>query len=289
MPGVYFSRDKLYCVRRNKKGWLLVSKIIEEFYNKHVDIEWGRLDRHPLEFEITKKHINEILGKNQLILDIGGGPGRYSFHYASLGHKVTLIDLSPANIEFAKSKQTELHISLENIEVGNAISLKNIEDNHFDVIFCMGPLYHIINETDRQSVIKECKRICKQNGFIVFSFINKMAQTISVIQKFPEKIEEWTETLEKGIEERLNNTQFDGGFTEAFFVDPLEVESYISRHDLSVVKVAGAEGLVSQSEMILKKLPSEIFQKWIDFSYKYSTDKSILGASQHIICIAQKR
>jgi len=266
-----------------------MSKIIEKFYNEHVDIEWGRLDRHPLEFEITKKHINEILGENQLILDIGGGPGRYSLYYASLGHRVTLIDLSPANIEFAKNKQVELNISLENTEVGNAISLNNIEDNYFDVILCMGPLYHIINEVDRQSVISECKRICKTNGFIIFSFITKTAQTISVIQKFPERIEEWTETLEKAIEERLNNTQFDGGFTEAFFVDPLEVESYISQNGLSVIKVAGAEGLGSQSEMILKELPSGIFQKWIDFSYKYSTDKSTLGASQHIICIAQKK
>jgi len=257
-----------------------MSKIIEEFYDKHVDIEWGRLERHPLEFEITKKHIDEIMGNNQLILDLGGGPGRYSFHYASLGHKVTLIDLSPANIEFAREKQKQLNIFLEKAEVGNAVSLANIEDDYFDVVFCMGPLYHLISEMDRRSVINECKRVCKKQGFIIFSFITKMAQTISVIQKFPERIEEWTETLIKGIEERINNTQFDGGFTEAFFVDPLEVESFISDNGLSVIKIAGAEGLISQSEMILKKLPSEIFQKWIDFSFQYSTDKSILGASQ---------
>jgi len=45
-----------------------MSKVIEEYYNKQVENEWGRLDRHPLEFEITKKHINEIIGKNKIIL-----------------------------------------------------------------------------------------------------------------------------------------------------------------------------------------------------------------------------
>lgn len=265
-----------------------MKNIVEEFYNKQVETEWSRLDRHPLEFAITKKHIDEVVGDNQSILDVGGGPGKYSFHYASLGHKVTLIDLSPGNIEFARNKQKELNVYLENVNVGNAVSLTSFSDNAFDIVLCMGPLYHITNENDRIKAIQECKRVCKNNGYIVFSFITKMAQSISVVQKFPDKIREWKYALTKGLNEGINDLEFDTGFTEAYFVDPLELESYIENNGLKVIKIAGAEGFACQSEMKLKELPKLLLDEWIDHLFKYSTDKSTLGANQHVICIAKK-
>jgi len=75
-----------------------MSKVVASYYNKSTETEWTRLDRHVLEFEITKRHIDQFLSPRDYILDVGGGPGKYSFHYASKGHKVTLFDLSPRNI-----------------------------------------------------------------------------------------------------------------------------------------------------------------------------------------------
>lgn len=265
-----------------------MSKTVEAYYNKDVQIEWTRMDRHPLEFEITKKHIDEFIKPNSKILDLGGGPGKYAFHYASIGHKVTLIDLAEANIEFAKERQKELNIYLESLRVGNALSLNDIDDNSFDMIFCMGPLYHILNETDRRKVVNECRRIVKKNGIIIFSFITIMAQTISVIKRYPLLIKEWEKTLIKGIEEGINDTEFDTGFTEAFFIDPLKIEDFISSCGLSIIKLAGAEGLACQSETELLRLPKEVLEEWITFLFKYSECKSTLGANQHVICVAQK-
>ena len=45
---------------------------VEEYCNCQYD-EWGRLTRHRIEYEITKKVLNEYNKDNSEVLDIGGG------------------------------------------------------------------------------------------------------------------------------------------------------------------------------------------------------------------------
>ena len=262
---------------------------IKKYYDDSVEIEWSRLDRHPFEFEITKRHIDEFITCKSKIADIGGGPGKYSFYFAEKKHEVTLVDLSPKNIEFANQKQKELGITLQNTYVGNAINLSFLESESFDVVLCMGPLYHLVNEEDRIKVVQECKRIVKKNGIIVFSFITAMAQTISLLKRNSDKIDEWYDHLNKNIETGINDPDFDTGFTEAYFIHPFQIEPFINKNNLELLKLAGAEGFSNQSEEVLLKLPKDKLEKWIDFNYKYSEDKSILGANQHIISVVKKR
>ena len=199
-------------------------------------------------------------------MDIGGGPGRYSFYYAERNHEVTLVDLSQKNIAFANEKQKELGIKLHNTYVGNATDLSFIESNSFDVVLCMGPLYHLVNEDDRFKVVQECKRVVKNNGIIVFSFITVMAQTISLLKRNGEIIEEWYDHLLQTINTGINNPDFDISFTEAYFIHPFEIEPFLTMNNLELLKLAGAEGFSNQSEEILLKLPKSKIEKWIDLN-----------------------
>ena len=77
---------------------------IKNFYAQ--EIEANRLEREAFKLEgiRTKEIIGRYLQKNNLeILDIGGGDGFYSFWLQSMGHRVSLIDLSPKNIELANA------------------------------------------------------------------------------------------------------------------------------------------------------------------------------------------
>jgi S-adenosylmethionine-dependent methyltransferase len=261
---------------------------VKAFYERTVAAEWARMDRHPLEFEMTKRHIAEVLGPKSEILDLGGGPGRYSFHYAALGHAVTLVDFTPANIAFALARQDETGIRLRDCRVGDARGLPFLADESFDLVLCMGPLYHLTEAADRAATIDECRRLARPGGHIVFTFITKMAQSMCLIKEHPEEIAAWDRTLRMGIDTGLNDTGFDTGFTEAFFVDPLEIEGMLRREDLEVLKIAGAEGFACQSEETLKSLDADSFRRWVDLFFDYSTDRSTLGANEHLVAVARK-
>lgn len=65
-------------------------KIVQEHYDSDVQKEWDRLERHPFEFKITTHMMDKYIKPGDRILDIGGGPGRYSIYYANKGCDVTL-------------------------------------------------------------------------------------------------------------------------------------------------------------------------------------------------------
>jgi ubiquinone/menaquinone biosynthesis C-methylase UbiE len=265
-----------------------MSQAVKEFYDRNASGEWSRMDRHPLEFAVSTRHIDSLLRPGDRILDLGGGPGRYAFHYAAKGYRVSLVDLSPGNIAFARRKQDELGVALESAETGDARDLSALPDASFDLVLCMGPLYHLTDDADRARAVRECRRLAKPGGHLVFSFITHMAQAISVLQKWPGRIIEWEACLEHGIATGRNDTAFDTGFTEARLVDPLEVAPFLEAQGLKVLRVAGAQGLFAQSEALLMALPPAERQRWIDFSWRHSTKPSTLGASQHVLGIARR-
>ena len=130
---------------------------IEQFYDTDPAKEWERLARHRMEFAVSMRAIREHLPPPPAhILDIGGGPGRYSIALAKLGYDVTLLDLSKANIEFARSKAAAEGCALKDAVHGNALDLSRFADGIFDGVLLMGPLYHLIaleDRADRKSVV----------------------------------------------------------------------------------------------------------------------------------------
>ncbi len=123
-------------------------KIVKEFYDKSVVVEWERLQRHQFEFELTIRYINRYVKPGDKVLDIGGGPGRYSLHLAAKGCDVTLFDLSSANVEFAKEQANAQGVSFKAF-VGDAREVDSLISEQYDHILLMGPLYHLLQESDR--------------------------------------------------------------------------------------------------------------------------------------------
>ena len=261
---------------------------IEEYYDRTVEIEWSRMDRHPFEFAVSKRHIESILGDSQRIADIGGGPGRYSVYFAEKGHRVTLVDLSENNIKFAESMARQKGINLEKALKGNALDLATLNDNSFDVVLCMGPIYHLISQDDRNKAIGECLRILKPNGYLVVSFITTYAQTLTVISRTPTKLREYQAMLHESIRTGIVRSDSPIPFTQAYLVNPEDIESLMSNYKLRTQLIAGAEGIGCPWEDQIAKLDSATIESVIEFGYKYSLNKSLLVMNKHVLYIGQK-
>ncbi len=55
---------------------------VKKYYDENTQLEWKRMERHPFEFIFTTYMIDQYVKPGDRILDIGGGPGRYSIYYA---------------------------------------------------------------------------------------------------------------------------------------------------------------------------------------------------------------
>lgn len=256
---------------------------IENWYDVEYD-EWERLERHKIEFDMTKRFLDEyIKGQNLAIFDIGGGPGRYAMYLAEKGHKVTLLDLSNKNIEVAKRKSLEKGIPLEGYIHGNALELEGV-GRQFDVILLMGPLYHLIEESDRRKAVEEALKLLKPNGLIIASFISSYAPIQDILANlYPiESVQGLLGYLQKG--ENKDGT----GFTTAYFIDPTEARGFMASFGLRELVFAGIENILGSKEKEINAMNESKYRKWIELGYHLSTDEQLIGTSQHLLYIGAK-
>ncbi len=261
---------------------------IKKFYDNDVVREWERMDRHPLEFGVTMRYMDKYYPKTGKVLDVGGGPGRYSMMLAKKGYDVTLVDISPKNVEFAADKAKKEGVHIRAI-CADALDLGNHVFEKFDIVQCMGPLYHLLSEQDRINCVRQCLEHLKPGGLFVASFISSYALLADVIARYPEMIKRYKSHLLKCDESACNIENEDNpGFTDAYFTYPLDIEPFFDGFSLQKLVMAGTEGLANLNEQTIRDLPKDIVDDWIDISYAMSQDKLIWGANQHFLYIGRK-
>ena len=256
---------------------------VEHWYDSEYD-EWERLEHHKIEFDITKRYLNEyIIGENLEIFDIGGGPGRYSIYLAEKGHKVSLLDLSKRNIEVAKEKSREKNVRLEAYIHGNALELEQYEEK-YDVVLLMGPLYHLIKESDRKAVVEGALRLLKPNGIIFASFISNYAPIQDYLKRlYPiESVDEVLIFLKDGV------STGESGFTTAYFTDYKEAKDLMNSFGLSEIVFAGVENILCSKENEINMLEESEYRKWLEICYQLSRDENLMGSSEHFLYIGRK-
>lgn len=257
---------------------------IESWYDNQYE-EWERLDRHKMEFEITKRYLCEYIEEGALnIFDIGGGPGRYSLFLAEKGHSVTLLDLSQHNIDVAKEKSKELGIPLQDCIKGDALDLPEFKEQ-FDVVLLMGPLYHLTVKKDREKALEEALSKLKPGGTLVASFISGYAPMLDAIGYCDQGMSSTPEELLCYLD---NGENIDGaGFTTAYFTSVKEAREMMEQAGLTEQVFAGVENVFSTKERdLMNKL--EDFEKWMEVVYQLSRDPKLYGMSEHYLYIGKK-
>ena len=150
---------------------------VKKYYDENAVKEWERLEEHPFEFIFTTHRMDPYIHSGDKILDIGGGPGRYSIYYAKKGCDVTLVDLSLGNIELAKAKAAENHVVFQT-KVGNCLDIDSMELDMYDHVFLMGPLYHLLEKEKRKKAVELALKHLKPGGNFYCYFILSFAGLI---------------------------------------------------------------------------------------------------------------
>ncbi len=119
------------------------SRMVKEWFAQTVDHEWRRLRQdayHQLEFALTMHCLTKYLPEKGLILDAGGGPGRYTIELAKQGYEVILLDLVPEMLKAAERKIRRAGVKkkVKQIIEGSIDDLSMFGDETFDAVLCLG-------------------------------------------------------------------------------------------------------------------------------------------------------
>ena len=267
---------------------------VKSYYD--VFNEWDRLDAPEgrLEFDLSLPIITNYLPSQAEILDLGGGPGRYTIELAKLGYNLHLADLSQTLLDEANKKISEYQIeNVKSINQVNAIDLAIYGDCSFDAVLLFGPLYHLTNEKERIACVKEVNRVLKPNGMAFASFIPYLSGAVGVALRmfyFPDQVK--IETLKKVFDIGIFNNNADRGFQEGYYPTSCEITAMFDNHGFSQILLRSIRGWGNGKEEHIYKLRDDNLEKYntvIDIINKTSDDPSIIEMCSHAMYVGQKR
>ncbi|MCU6734667.1 class I SAM-dependent methyltransferase [Diplocloster agilis] len=258
--------------------------IVKNYYDGNPELEWERLNGFHFEFEITRQMLHRHLKKGS-VLDIGGGPGRYSIYLASLGYDVTLLDLSDGNIELAKKKAREFGVNIKAYSC-DARDLSGLNLGEYDNVLLMGPLYHLFQEADREKCVAEARKHLKKDGHLFASFITIAAGLLYYLDVCPnELIHEPALELFDYME--IDKSWSGTAFTEATFINNLEITPFFHRLGFEKITLFGQEGIAGPRLTALEKAPENVRNLYLDLSLRLCENPQYFPYSPHLMYIGR--
>ncbi len=261
------------------------TEIVRNFYNKGVQYEWERLERHPIEFEVTKHYLDKYIKSGDKVLDIGGGSGRYTLYLAENGCDVTLFDLSDENVSFAINKAKEMNLNIKALQ-GDACEVYTVLDESFDHILLMGPMYHLLDEVQRTKALEAALKLLKPNGIIYVSFISLFAGVCYYMKNDPQLVFDTNE--QEYIKNYLENKTYCGdAFTKACFIAPKDVLPFMSRFALEKLHLFGQESITSPCENNIYACDKNVIKRWTELAIATCEREEFLSYSEHLMYIGR--
>jgi ubiquinone/menaquinone biosynthesis C-methylase UbiE len=264
---------------------------IKQYYSHPIEKDRLETDAFYLEGVRTKEIINRYLIKENLnIVDIGGGAGYYAFWLQALGHHVSLVDLSPKNVDLANEYAEKAGIRLTSCETGDATDLK-FGDNQFDIALLLGPLYHLVDKTERLKAIAEAKRVLKPNGILLTATISRYASLLDGFKRDLVNDDHFyqlmVQDLKSGV--HLNITNKLDYFTTAYFHTTDEIKNEIMTSGLEFEKMVGIESFGwFIDELKQKTKDTGYMDKLLTTLNTVEANEDFLAISPHIMTIARK-
>lgn len=256
---------------------------LEEYYNKFNEEKRLNSRHGQVEFRTSLKYIHKYIDPDTppqdfKILDIGAGTGRYSVALAEEGYDVTAVELVKYNLGILKSKNSSVKAMQ-----GNALNLKKLASDQFDLTLLFGPMYHLFGFEDKLKALNEAKRVTKPGGIILVAYCMNEYSVLTYAFK----------------EKHVLECMAEGRFTEDFHTISTKenLYDYVRLEDIDALnRAAGLErmqilspdGPANYMRPFLNQLTDEEFEYFIQYHMSTCERPDLIGAGAHTLDILKK-
>jgi len=229
--------------------------------------------------ELTWRHLKPYLPSTGLVLDAGGGTGKWAIPIAKRGLKVILLDLSKGMLEVARKKLKERGLEDRISLIQGDIHALEFPNEHFEFVLAEGVLEYC---TDLEQAFQELVRVLKPGGHLVASVDSLYYVAWAMLEG--DELEAVSELFRF---KRYHDEE--GVYCNA--LTPEDFKALAERHSLEVMALIGKPILCQylsegQKRAILKD--PEKAQQLLEVELALCGRASLVGAGSHLQLVARK-
>jgi len=255
---------------------------LTQFYSNY-DEEGRLLSKHgSVEFLTTMRYIDKYLRSGMRILEIGAATGRYSHTLARMGYRVNAVELVQHNINIFREKT--LPGEDVTIRQGNAKDLSFFEDETFDMVLLLGPMYHLFAVNEQRQALAEALRVTKKDGIFMAAYCGNEATMVQYC-------------FGRGMlkEERYRNLVDPVTFKAAS--DPAELFELYRREDIDALMegfqtqrlhYVGTDMATNYMRPVIDEMDDDFFDLYLQYHFSICERPDCVGVSHHILDIHRK-
>ena len=255
--------------------------------------EQGRLLDDPmgvLERLRTWDLLERVLPASGRVLDVGGGAGVHAEWLAGRGYEVELFDPIPLHVTQARDVAESLPAGQRfTAEVAEARDIPR-EDGCADVVLLFGPLYHLVDASDRRTALGEAWRLLRPGGLLVAAAVSRFAWPMDAYRQRLASDPRIHDSISYSLETGLSVAEPEPVSFWAYFHRPNEFEAEISGSGFRDIALCGVEGfawLLPDLGNILAD--STRRDRLLGLLRDLESESGLLGVSSHLLAVARKR
>jgi SAM-dependent methyltransferase len=252
--------------------------------NRHSN---GR--RAALEFRSTQLLLEPYITAESDVVEFGCATGYYASQWQGRCKSYLGVDLVQENVDFFNAKG----IPNAQARQGDATHCPALADASFDLVLCLGPMYHLPPE-ERVLAMAEMARIAKPGAVLAFSFVSQMGlmfiamdngwgrRKLSLRQRLRRRHYYPTRA---GLEMLTTGTDDlrPGLF---YFTMPEKMEALAAQSGLRVLRSAGLDFIYNERN--LKRMDDAQYALFLEAHDAATQSPACAGMSNHALLICEK-
>jgi SAM-dependent methyltransferase len=149
---------------------------VRAYYDALGDKEWERLTatvRDRVSLEVHRRFLRRYVRPGWRVLEVGAGPGRFTFELAALGTRIVVTDISEVQLGLNEARvgATDSERRVEGRELLDVCDTARYADAEFDAVVAFGgPLSYAFERTDE--AMRGLLRVTSRKGFVVASVMS---------------------------------------------------------------------------------------------------------------------
>lgn len=219
----------------------------------------------------------ELESKNDILQIGASGAEVYGIYLSMKGHNVTVVEPDKLQCDILKIKeQKNKRLTIQNEPFSY---LEKIPDNSKDAVLCFGPMYSALKFEEKQKIVMECYRVCKEGGVVFVSF---MSNEMVVI-----------DNIFNNDYDYICGPKFDSITLKAVMPDKRllttkEIDVMFSMCNIKYSRRFAAEGISMLLRDKMENMNERQFNNWMQYHYTICENPEFIGFSQHIVYVIEK-